>query len=93
MVKSNPPAHGQIATAQMPRAHAKQHLSEMTRHATAMKEYNGHGGGPETDIRLPGDIGQSSQGGFQQGGASGANYETTSVGDTPDADSQGPTGF
>lgn len=35
---------------------------------------------------------QVSGGGFQQGGAAGADYETTSVGDTPDCDSGGPTG-
>lgn len=46
--------------------------------------------------RMYGDSGQSSQGGFTGsgmfGGASGADYETTSVGDTPDADSAGPNG-
>jgi hypothetical protein len=36
---------------------------------------------------------QASQGGFQQGGAAGADYETCSTGDTPDADSTGPTGL
>ena len=32
-------------------------------------------------------------GGSFQSGASNWDYETTSVGDTPDADSQGPTGY
>jgi hypothetical protein len=36
---------------------------------------------------------QVSQGGFQQDGAQGAEYETTSSADTPDADSTGPTGY
>jgi hypothetical protein len=36
---------------------------------------------------------QASQGGFQQGGAAGADYETASVGDTPDADSAGSSGY
>src|SRR5262249_2386345 len=36
---------------------------------------------------------QASQGGFQQGGAGGADYQTSSEGDSPDCDSAGPTGY
>jgi hypothetical protein len=39
------------------------------------------------------DSGEASQGGFPQGAAAGADYQTTSVGDTEDADSGGPSGY
>jgi hypothetical protein len=42
---------------------------------------------------LMSDSGEASQGGFQQSGAAGADYSTTSVGDTGDPDSGGPTGY
>jgi hypothetical protein len=45
----------------------------------------------ETKDYGPGDIGYGSRGAFASGG--GTNYETTNVGDTPDADSAGPTGY
>jgi len=65
--------------------HMKQHLDLMTQHLQIAKDYGAHGGG------------YSSGGGFtgsgMTGGASGAEYQTESVGDTPDADSQGPTGY
>ena len=49
----------------------------MTTHINEVADYGGHGT-------------FSAQGGFSPGGASGADYQTTSVGDTPDSDSQGP---
>jgi hypothetical protein len=62
--------------------HAKKHLAAMTDHAQIAADYGGHG------------IGQSSQGGFTGSGMSaGADYETTSTGNTGDADSQGATGY
>jgi len=57
------------------------HLRQHIEHANTTADYGGHG------------TGFSSSGSFSPGGASGADYETTSVGDTPDADSQGPTGY
>jgi hypothetical protein len=39
---------------------------------------------------LMSDSCEASQGGFQQGGAAGADYSTTSVGDTGDPDSGDP---
>jgi hypothetical protein len=89
-----PPKHGVISVSDMPRANARKHLGDMTKHAAVVRDYNGHGGGnPETGLRLPGDTGQSSQGGFQQGGAAGADYSTTSTGNTGDSDSGGPSGW
>jgi hypothetical protein len=77
--KSQPPKHGVIRVATMKVEHAKKHLAAMTDHAQIAADDGGHG------------IGQSSQGIFtgsgMSGGASGADYETTSVGSTPDADS------
>jgi hypothetical protein len=87
-----PPKHGDIAVTTLPERHAKKHLSEMTKHAAVVQQYNGHGAGPETGLRLP-NTGESSQGGFQQGGAGGADYTTTSTGNTGDADSGGPSGW
>ena len=63
----------------------KKHLAQLTRHALEVKSYGGHPGFEVT--------GQSSQGAFSPGGASGADYQTTSAGNTGDADSQGPTGY
>jgi hypothetical protein len=54
---------------------------ELTASANEVRDYGGH------------SVGSSSQGGFSPGGAAGADYQTTSVGDTLDADSQGPTGY
>lgn len=88
-----PPEHGAISVTTMPKRHAKKHLAAMTTSMAEVKDYGGHGGGPETNIRLPGDTGQSSQGGFQQGGAAGAEYSTTSTGNTGDSDSGGPSGW
>ena len=52
---------------------------DMYRNTT--KDYGSHG------------TGFSSQGALSPGGAAGADYQTTSVGDTPDADSGVPTDF
>jgi hypothetical protein len=83
----SPPKHGRVtagALGQMTRTHLVKHLAELTQHACEVKTYGGHPGFEVT--------GQSSQGAFSPGGAAGADYQTTSVGGTPDADSQGPTG-
>ena len=80
--KSQPPRHGVIRVSTMKVEHAKQHLSTMTASATEVRDYGGHAA-----------TGFGSQGAMSPGGASGADYETTSVGDTPDADSTGATGY
>ena len=69
----------------MTRTHLVKHLTELTQHAREVKTYGGHPGYEVT--------GQSSQGAFSQGGAAGADYETTSTGNTGDVDPQGPTGY
>jgi hypothetical protein len=70
---SGPPKHGQIKVSTMKVSHAKAHLSLMTQGAAEVRDYGGHAAT-----------------GYSQGamatGASGADYQTTSVGDTPDAD-------
>ena len=77
----HPPKHGDISVTTLPKHHARKHLAAMTASMAEVHDYGNHG------------TGFSSQGGFQQGGAAGAEYTTTSVGDTPDADSQGSTGY
>jgi hypothetical protein len=62
--------------------HARKHLAQMTQGAAEVRDYGGHS-----------VTGQGSQGALNPGGASGADYQTASVGDTPDADSGGPTGY
>jgi hypothetical protein len=57
-------------------------MTELTVSAEAVRDYGGHSA-----------TGYSSQGAMSPGGASGADYQTTSVGDTPDTDSAGPTGY
>jgi hypothetical protein len=76
-----PPIHGQIVVSTLPKGHAKKHLAAMTASMSEVKDYGNHG----TSF--------SSQGSFSSGGASGADYQTTSVGDTPDSDSAGATGY
>jgi len=78
--KSQPPRHGVIRVSTMKVEHAKNHLAAMTAAAGEVRDY-----GAAT--------GYSSQGAMSPGGAGGADYETTSVGDTPDADSTGATGY
>jgi|ERR1700733_3601065 hypothetical protein len=92
----DPNPHGQVHVSSghsNPKALAaqmKQHLAERVQHLNATKAY--HGG---QIPYAPGGAGQSSQGGFtgwgMSGGASGsADYFTTDVGGTADADSGGP---
>jgi hypothetical protein len=81
--QGKPPKHGQIKVATMPAKHAKAHLDMMTEGAAEMRDY--HTGGV---------TGQGAQGSFAPGGASaGADYTTTSTGNTGDADSGGPSGW
>jgi len=75
------PKHGAIAVTTLPKHHARKHLADMTVSMSEVHDYGGHG------------TGFSSQGGFQQGGAAGADYTTTSTGNTGDADSGGPSGW
>ena len=77
-----PPQHGQVKVATMKVEHARKHLAQMTQGAEEVRSYGGHDA-----------TGVSSQGALTSGGASGADYQTASVGDTPDADSAGPTGY
>jgi hypothetical protein len=91
-----PPRHGDIRVSNLSLKSARKHLSTMTAHASQVADY--HHGVPNTARDFgAGDIGQSSRGGFSgsgmSGGAAGADYETTSVGSTPDADSTGSTGY
>jgi hypothetical protein len=80
--KSQPPRHGVIRVSTMKVEHAKQYLSTMTASATEVRDCGEHAA-----------TGFGSQGAMSPGGASGADYETTSVGDTPDSDSKGATGY
>jgi hypothetical protein len=61
--------------------HAKRHLAAMTASMSEVHDYGNHG------------TGFSSEGSFSSGGASGADYETTSIGNTGDSDSMGATGY
>jgi hypothetical protein len=70
-----PPRHGVIHVNSLKPAHARQHLATITANMAEVKDYGSHG------------TGFSSQGGFQQGGASGADYETSSADNVGDADS------
>jgi hypothetical protein len=79
--KPQPPTHGQIIVSTMKPEHARRHLAAMVSHANEVKDYGSHG----TSF--------SSQGAFSTGGASGADYQTSSTGNTGDADSMGPTGY
>ena len=75
--QGKPPKHGQIKVATMPAKHAKAHLDMMTEGAAEMHNY--HTGGV---------TGQGAQGAFAPL-PSGADYSTTSTGNTGDADSGG----
>lgn len=79
---AKPPKHGQIKVATMKIEHAKKHLRQMTADASEVRDYGGHSG-----------TGFSSEGAFSSGGARGADYETTSTGDTGDSDSMGASGW
>lgn len=79
---AQPPKHGQIKVATMKIGHARKHLAQMMQGAEEVRSYGGHEA-----------TGISSQGAFNPGGASSADYSTGGVGDTPDADSAGPTGY
>ena len=84
----SPPKHGRVtagAPGQMTRTHLVKHLAELTQHALEVKSYGGHPGFEVT--------GQSSQGAFSPAGASRADYQTTSTGNTGDSDSGGPSGY
>jgi hypothetical protein len=61
--------------------HLKTHLAELTANADDVRDYGGHSA-----------TGFSSQGAMSPGGASGADYETSSADSAGDADSAGPTG-
>jgi hypothetical protein len=69
----------------MPAKGLKAHLAQLTQHAKEVKNYGGHPGFEVT--------GQSLQGAMSPGGASGADYQTTSTGNTGDSDSGGPSGY
>jgi hypothetical protein len=75
------PRHGVIRVSTLKPEHARQHLATITASMAEVKDYGSHG------------TGFSSQGGFQQGGAAGADYETTNTGNTGDADSGGASDY
>jgi len=85
----SPPPHGRVISSggqhSMPVKHLKAHLAQLTSHTKEVKNYGGHPGFEVT--------GQGSQGGFAPGGSGGADYQTTSVGNTGDSDSGGPSGY
>jgi len=79
-----PPRHGRViagAVGGMTARHLRQHLAELTAHANEVRDYGCHG------------TGFSSQGAMSPGGASGADYQTSSADSTGDSDSTGPTGY
>lgn len=80
--KGKPPKHGDIAVSEMPLKHMRKHLVQMTQGAAEVRDY--HTGGV---------TGQNAQGGFQQGGASGSDYQTTNTGNVGDSDSGGASGY
>jgi hypothetical protein len=82
-IMAKPPRHGQIKVATMKPEHMKQHLAQMTASASEVADY--HRGGEVT--------GQFSGGAMSPGGASSANYQTSSADSVGDADSQGSTGY
>jgi len=59
-------------------SHAKKHLKMISEAAAQVRDYGGHEA-----------IGCHSEGAFAPGGAAGADYQTTSVNDTPDSDFTG----
>lgn len=72
--------HGVIKTSTLPKLHAKRHLRMMVDSANEVKDYGGHGC-------------FSPQGAMAQGGAAGADYQTSSADSVGDADSAGATGY
>jgi hypothetical protein len=68
-----------IKVSNMKFSHAKSHLQDTVSSASEVASYH----------RGEGGTGQSSQGSFSPGGASGADYQTTSVGSSA-PDSGGP---
>ena len=76
--KPQPPRHGVIRVATMKPAHAKAHLQMISESASQVRDYGGHQA-----------IGCHSEGAFAPGGAAGADYQTTSVNDTPNTDWSG----
>jgi hypothetical protein len=74
--------HGLIRVTTLKPEHARQHLAAMTTSAAEVRDYN-----------TGGVTGQNSQGAPSQGGASGADYQTTSTGNTGDADSGGASDY
>ena len=78
--KPQPPRHGQIRVASMKHHHAKAHLRIMAESAAEVQSYGGHQA-----------TGYDSRGAMAPGGAAGADYQTSSVNDTPDSDA-GPSG-
>lgn len=76
------PKHGQIKVSTMKVSHAKAHLTLMTQGAAEVRDYGGHAA-----------TGCSSHGAMSPGGASGADYQTSSADNTGDSDSTGPTGY
>jgi hypothetical protein len=65
----------------MKRRHAKAHLRIIAASAAEVRDCGGHEA-----------TGYDSRGAMAPGGAAGADYQTTSVADTPDSDA-GPSGY
>jgi hypothetical protein len=80
--RQQPPRHGVIHVTSLKPEHARKHLAAMTTSAAEVRDYN-----------TGGVTGQNSQGAMSQGGASGADYETTNTGNTGDVDSGGASDY
>jgi hypothetical protein len=84
-IAPQPATHGQVHAHPRLVDQMRKHLAQHVEHANTTRDYGGHG--------IAFSSGGQFTGSGMSGGAAGADYETESVGDTPDADSQGPTGY
>jgi hypothetical protein len=84
--KRGPPRHGQIKVAVLPAHHARKHLKMMVETSNVTRDYGGHSGQGQVS-------GGSFTGSGMTGGASGADYESSSQDSVGDADSTGSTGY
>jgi hypothetical protein len=80
--KQQSPRHGVIRVSTLKPEHARQHLAAMVSSAAEVRDYGGH------EV-----TGQNSQGAMRQGGASGADYQTSSADNVGDADSGGASDY
>jgi hypothetical protein len=90
----NLPKHGVIKIWTLKPAHAKAHLAASTAAMDDVVRYHrGVDANNQTKDFGAHGTGYSSQGSFQQGGAAGADYQTSSADSVGDCDSTGATGY